>query len=77
MMTDERKNTYWSRGAGRVTSAKVDAFVADINAVCKKHGLEITHEDQHGSFIVSPSDGLGFDFDFGTIDGTIGDEVPE
>jgi len=29
---------------------EVDAFLADIDAVCKKHGLSISHEDSHGGF---------------------------
>lgn len=27
-------------------------FLADIEAVCRKHGLSIAHEDEQGGFIV-------------------------
>lgn len=35
-----------------VENAEVAAFLKDIHAVCKKHGLCIEHEDSHGSFII-------------------------
>lgn len=28
----------------------VDAFLAEIVEVCRKHKLSISHEDQHGNF---------------------------
>lgn len=31
---------------------KVDAFLVEINEVCKRHGLSISHEDSHGSFMI-------------------------
>jgi len=31
---------------------KVDAFLLEVIEVCKKHGLSISHEDNHGSFEV-------------------------
>lgn len=31
---------------------KVDAFIAEILAVCEKHGMSIGHEDTQGAFIV-------------------------
>lgn len=33
---------------------KVDAFLADVLEVCRKHGFCIAHEDGHGAFIVEP-----------------------
>lgn len=30
----------------------VEAFIADILEVYKKHGLSIAHEDNHGAFMV-------------------------
>lgn len=35
-----------------VESAKVDAFLAEVADVCKRHGMSIGHEDRHGSFEV-------------------------
>lgn len=32
----------------------VDAFIDDIVATCRKHGLSIGHEDGHGAFIIEP-----------------------
>jgi hypothetical protein len=31
---------------------RVDAFLAEIEQVCRKHGMSIGHEDGHGSFLV-------------------------
>ena len=32
--------------------AEMEAFIADIEAVCRKHGFAIGHEDGHGGFKV-------------------------
>jgi hypothetical protein len=37
-------------------SEEVDAFLADIIAVCNKHKLMLTHEDSQGAFIVDRMD---------------------
>ena len=41
---------------------KIDAFVADIVKVCKRHGFCLGHEDHHGAFTVEKLDreGLGW-----------------
>ena len=31
---------------------EIDAFLMELAAVCKKHGMSIGHEDGHGSFLV-------------------------
>jgi hypothetical protein len=42
---------------GDVENAAVDAFLAEVVEVCRKHGMSISHEDGHGSFeIVAFSD---------------------
>jgi len=33
-------------------SPKVEAFLAEVIAVSRKHGLSIDHEDNHGAFLV-------------------------
>lgn len=33
-------------------SAELSAFFTEIEEVCRKHNLSISHEDGHGSFIV-------------------------
>lgn len=35
---------------------QVDAFIAEIADVCRKHGLSIGHEDGYGAFIVEKGD---------------------
>lgn len=31
---------------------KVKLFIEDIETVCKKHNMSISHEDEHGAFII-------------------------
>ena len=43
----------WKTTKGRnIENAKIDAFLAEVIEVSKKHGLSIGHEDSHGSFLV-------------------------
>jgi len=37
-----------------VTNHRIDAFLDDVVAVYKKHGLSISHEDGQGAFIIEP-----------------------
>lgn len=37
----------------RAESSKLDAFLSDIVAVCRKHRLTIAHEDMHGGFRIA------------------------
>lgn len=32
------------------------AFVSEIVEVCRRHGMWLAHEDQHGAFEIWPSD---------------------
>jgi hypothetical protein len=34
------------------TPKEIMDFINDIEEVCKKHSLSISHEDGHGSFII-------------------------
>lgn len=41
----------WStKNRTMVENPAVDAFLEEIEAVCKKHGFEICHEDDQGAF---------------------------
>lgn len=31
---------------------EMQAFLTDIETVCRKHGLSLAHEDEHGGFLV-------------------------
>jgi hypothetical protein len=65
----------WSQAVkADIDTPKVDAFLAEIGEVCKRHGFFIGHEDCQGAFIISalhededPLDWLGY----AHIDGTI------
>jgi len=45
----ERWNSYLQKQAD---NPAIDAFLADVVAVCKRHGMVLHHEDGHGSFEV-------------------------
>lgn len=47
------KNTtdYWIPEP--IEQAQADALITDIVAVCKKHGIWLSHEDGHGGFLIS------------------------
>ena len=54
-MSNEVKRPYWHvKEKEARPNPKVDAFLADILAVYKKHGLSLAHEDQQGAFRVRP-----------------------
>ena len=33
---------------------KIEAFIAEYEALCQKHGIEFGHEDGHGAFEIVP-----------------------
>ncbi len=35
---------------------RIDSFLSEVIAVCKKHGFSLSHEDCHGGFIVTEFD---------------------
>ena len=47
----------WHKGANvNLENEKVDKFIEEILAMCKKHGMSISHEDRHGAFIIENYD---------------------
>lgn len=44
------------RGSEREQSARVALFLAEVEDLCRKRGLAITHEDDQGAFMVVPFD---------------------
>lgn len=40
----------------RGEAPEVDAFIADVIAVCRRHGMSIGHEDGHGAFKIEDFD---------------------
>ena len=40
----------------QVEDTTVDAFLNEVLEVCRKHGMSISHEDEHGSFLVKDFD---------------------
>lgn len=57
----------WSDGTQsergrRVVNPRIDAFLDEIDQVCQRHGLAISHEDGHGAFeIVDYDEGSALD----------------
>lgn len=39
--------------AGNQETPEVDAFLAELESVCRKHKFSLSHEDSQGSFIVT------------------------
>lgn len=35
---------------------EMKAFIEEIDSVCKKHNLSISHEDRHGKFLIERYD---------------------
>ncbi len=47
----------WVRSARRQMEVpEIDAFLDEVIAVCKKHGMSISHEDGHGAFEITAYD---------------------
>lgn len=47
-----KNRTYWHKNDNSAPNSAVDAFIDDVIDVCKKHGMSIAHEDNHGAFII-------------------------
>jgi len=59
-----------NRANDRTENKKIDAFLAEVIEVCKKHGMSISHEDAHGAFIVEPFDEASVKWLMDAQDGT-------
>ena len=45
--------TRWNkRQAMEIASRRIDAFLAELVGVSKRHGLSVSHQDKHGAFEV-------------------------
>ena len=56
-MSTETNKTHWDCMTNqRIVSPRIDSFLKEIEEVCKKHNLSISHEDGHGNFIVEAYD---------------------
>jgi hypothetical protein len=65
----------WSyRAEQRVEVPRIDAFLDEIVAVCKRHGFGLSHEDKHGGFAVVTYDAFDIDWLCDAADDT-GQEV--
>jgi hypothetical protein len=52
----------WSKTRrAMVVNQAVDSFLIELDEVCKRHGMDLEHEDSHGAFLVVRStDGASF-----------------
>lgn len=68
-MTEDRYKM-WAYVGGEEVYAEIDMpermknFLDEIHSVCKRHGLSISHEDGHGSFIIENYDERNIDWLF-------------
>lgn len=46
---------------------RMENFLKDIDLVCKKHNLSISHEDYHGAFIIEEYDEDNIDWLFNAL----------
>lgn len=44
----------WVRTPERISEERREAFLYDLHRVQEKHGITLSHEDGHGSFLMEP-----------------------
>ncbi len=50
-------NQRWSaKQNARIEAPDIDAFIAEVIEVSRKHGMSIAHEDGHGGFLIEAFD---------------------
>lgn len=50
---EEAMDRYNSRGIQRTSDPEIEVFLDEIEAVCRKHGMSISHEDGEGNFEIT------------------------
>lgn len=57
----------WDRSIGemREMPERMKVFLEEIDSVCKRHGLSISHEDYHGVFLIEEYDKGNIEWLFG------------
>lgn len=45
-----------SKASEEIEDQRIDAFIAEVIAVCKRHGFSIAHEDSQGGFLIERFD---------------------
>lgn len=50
----EREKRWSTSARNFVHNARIDAFLDEVVAVCRKHGMSISHEDGAGAFVIIP-----------------------
>ena len=46
----------------RPAGSSTRGFLSEVEALCRRYGLSLAHEDEHGSFVVRPLDERWIDF---------------
>lgn len=61
----------WNKQKGEfLKNEKIDRFIEEINNVCVKHNLSISHEDNHGVFIIEEYSDHNITWLKAAVDGT-------
>lgn len=56
-MRQEATQERWDIEKGKeVADKRIDDFLQEIASVCKRHGFSISHEDEHGAFVIEAYD---------------------
>ena len=53
---------HWVANDKDFVDLPTEQFFSEIEAVCRKYGLSISHEDSHGGFVIEPFDESNLDW---------------